>query len=172
MARIEDILKKAKPREHTVRVCIRGDLAGQAERLADELAQASEDWEPADLTDVHPAREIAERLKAVREQARKAEVPFTLRYIGDKAYSDLIAAHPSKNESELFDSATFPRALIAASCVDPVMSEEQATELFETLNQGEIKKLFDAAWDVHNSADLVPFSLAASALLAALGGEK
>ncbi|MER6531154.1 hypothetical protein [Streptomyces sp. NPDC001508] len=171
MARnIADILKQAKPRERTVMVCIRGDLAGEAERLSDELAKVSEDWEPADLTEEHPGRKIAARLKQVRDQAREAEVPFTLRYIGDRAYSDLLAAHPSDKDEELFNSDTFPRALIAASSVDPVMSEDQVTELFEVINEGEIKKLFDAAWDVHNSADTVPFSLAASALLAGLGG--
>jgi hypothetical protein len=171
MASIEDILKQAKPRERTVKVCIAGDIAGELETLQDELARVSSDWEPSDLAEVHPGRELAERMKALREQARAAEVPFTLRYVGDKAYSDLLAAHPADNDNEAFNSATFPRALIAASCTDPVMTEEQAAELFEKLNQGEIKKLFDAAWDVHNAADVVPFSLAASALLAALGGE-
>ncbi|MFD0177301.1 hypothetical protein [Streptomyces rochei] len=171
MASIEDILKQAKPRERTVMVCIRGDLAGEAERLTDELAKVSEDWEPSDLTEEHPGRTIAARLKAVREQTRGAEVPFTLRYIGDRAYSDLLAAHPSGDDSQAFNSDTFPKALVAASCVDPVMTEDQATAQFEKLNQGEIKRLFDAAWDVHNSSEIVPFSLAASALLAALGGE-
>jgi hypothetical protein len=168
---IDAILAQATPRERTVKVCVRGDLAGQADRLAEELAKVSEEWEPADLTDVHPGRKVAAELKAVREQIKAAEVPFVLRYIGDKAYSDLLAAHPSENDNELFN-ADFPKALIAASCVDPVMTEKQAAELFEKLNQGEIKRLFDAAWDVHNSSEIVPFSLAASALLAALGGEK
>jgi len=172
MASIEDILAQATPRERTVKVCIRGDLAGRMEELQDELARTSTDWEPSDLSEVHPGRAIAEEMKALREQVKSAEVPFTLRYIGDKAYSDLLAAHPSENENELFNSETFGRALIAASCVEPVMSEEQAAQLFEKINEGEIKKLFDAAWDVHNSSDMIPFSLAASALLAALGGEK
>jgi len=169
---IEDILAKAKPREKTVMVCIRGDLAGEAERLQDELSRVSEDWEPTDLSEVHPGRAIAEQLKAVHQQVREAEEPFKLRYIGDKAYSDLMAAHPSKDDNEAFDSDAFPRALVAASCVEPVMSEEQVTQLFEVINEGEIKKLFDAAWDVHNSSDVIPFSLAASALLASLIGEK
>lgn len=168
---ITDILAQAKPRERTVKVCIRGDLAGKAEQLSEELAKVSEEWEPADLTDVHPGRKVAAELKQVREQIKAAEVPFTLRYIGDKPYSDLLAAHPGDNDNELFN-ADFPKALIAASCVDPVMTEDQTAELFQTINQGEIKRLFDAAWDVHNSSDIVPFSLAASALLAALGGEK
>ncbi|MFD5795595.1 hypothetical protein ACFWIO_19055 [Streptomyces diastatochromogenes] len=171
MPSIEDILAKAKPRERTVSVCLRGDLAGEAERLSDEISRVSEDWEPSDLADEHPARALSARLKEVRDQARESEVPFTLRYIGDKAYSDLLAAHPGKSDGELFNQDTFPRALIVASCVDPAMNEEQAAKLFEVLNQGEIQKLANAAWDVHTSADLVPFSLAASALLAALGGE-
>lgn len=169
---ISEIIAKAKPRERTVRICIAGDLAGRAEELGEKLARSQEDWEPDSLTDVHPGRAIAEEMREVREQVRAAEVPFTLRYIGDKKYSDLIAAHPSDNDNEMFDDGTFPAALIAASCVEPEMSEEQAHALFEKLNQGEIKKLFDAAWDVHNASDLVPFSLAASALLAALGDEK
>lgn len=167
---IADILAQATPRERTLRVCMRGDLAGQAETLAEDLAKTSEDWQPADLTEVHPARKVAEQLAKVREQMREAEVPFTLRYIGDRAYSDLLAAHPGDNGNELFN-AEFPKALIAAACIDPVMTVEQAGELFEKLNQGGIKRLFDAAWDVHNSAEVVPFSLAASALLAGLGGE-
>lgn len=171
MASIEDILAEATPRERTVKVCIRGDLAGRMEELQDALAQTSTDWEPSGLHDVHPGRALAEEMKTLREQIRAAERPFTLRYIGDKAYSDLMAAHPGTNDSEAFNSETFPRALIAASCVEPVMSEEQAAQLFEKINEGEIKKLFDAAWDVHNSSDMIPFSLAASALLAALGGE-
>jgi hypothetical protein len=171
MASIEDILAEARPRERTVKVCIRGDLAGRMEELQDALAQTSTDWEPSDLSEMHPGRAIAEEMKALREQIHAAERPFTLRYIGDKAYSDLMAAHPSKEADEAFDSETFPRALIAASCVDPVMSEEQAAQLFEKINEGEIKRLFDAAWDVHNSSEMVPFSLLASGLLAALGGE-
>jgi hypothetical protein len=171
MASIDDILKQATPRERTVMVCIRGDLAGEAERLTAELSRTSEDWEPADLTETHPGRELAAQLKAVREQIKAAEVPFLLRYIGDRAYSNLLAAHPSEKDEELFNSVTFPRALIAASSADPVMSEDQVAELFEVINEGEIKKLFDAAWDVHHASDVVPFSLAASALLAGLGGE-
>jgi hypothetical protein len=171
MPSIDDILKQAKRRERTVMVCIRGDLAGEAERLAAEIARTSEDWEPSDLTEEHPGRALAEQLKTVRNQIREAEVPFLLRYIGDRAYSDLLAKHPSDKDEELFDSETFPRALIAASCADPVMTEEQVAELFEVINEGEIKKLFDAAWEVHHASDVVPFSLAASALLAGLGGE-
>ncbi|MDX3746697.1 hypothetical protein [Streptomyces sp. AK08-02] len=174
MPNIEDILKAAKPRERTVRVCVRGDLASEAERLAAELAQVSQEWEPSSLVDEHPGRRIAADLRTAQTAAKAAEEPFVLRFIGDQAYSDLLAAHPSDNERELFDDRTFPTALIVASCVDPKMTPEQAAALFEIVNKGEQKRLFDAAWEVNNdaAADASPFSLAASALLAGLGGEK
>jgi len=168
---IEDILKKARAREKTVHICLAGDLAGEAERLSDELARVSEDWQPADMTDVHPGRKVAADLKAVQEQVKAAQEPFTFRYIGDRAYSDLLAAHPSEKEEELFDEATFKPALIAASCVQPEMTVVDTLRLFEVINEGEIRKLFEAAWEVHHASDIVPFSLAASALLAGLGGE-
>lgn len=172
MPNITEILAQATPRERTVKVCIAGELAGQVEALEAELAQVSEDWQPSDLSEAHPGRKISEEIAQLREKMRAAEVPFLLRYIGDEAYSDLLAAHPSANPQEAFDSQTFPRALIAASCVDPVMTEKQVIDLFKVINQGQIKDLFDAAWDVHNSSSVVPFSLAASALLAALGDAK
>ena len=172
MPSIEDILKQATPRQRTVQVCIRGDLASEVERLTDEVAAAARDWEPESIADEHPGRRIAAELRDAQAAAKAAEVPFTLQFIGDRAYNDLLAAHPSDNASELFDDRTFPKALIAAACTDPQMTAEQAAELFEVINQGEQKKLFDAAWEVHNGADASPFSLAASALLAGLGGDK
>ncbi|MET8982141.1 hypothetical protein ABZX85_41815 [Streptomyces sp. NPDC004539] len=174
MPDITEILKAATPRQRTVQVCVRGDLASEVERLTDELARVTENWEPESIADEHPGRRIAAELKTARDAAKAAEVPFLLRYIGDRAYHDLLAAHPSENANELFDDRTFPKALIAAACVDPKMTAEQAAELFEAVNQGEQKKLFDGAWEVHNDAASTasPFSLAASALLAGLGGEK
>ncbi|MGM9380345.1 hypothetical protein [Streptomyces antibioticus] len=172
MPNIEDILKQAKPRERTVQVCIRGDLASEVERLTDELAAVAGNWQPQSIADEHPGRKIAAELEKARTAAKAAEEAFTLRYIGDRRYHDLLAAHPSGDPNELFDDRTFPKALIVASCVDPQMTAEQAEALFEIVNQGEQKKLFDAAWEVHNGANVSPFSLAASALLAGLGGEK
>ncbi|MFF4246218.1 hypothetical protein ACFYY2_17370 [Streptomyces sp. NPDC001822] len=173
MPDIKALLAKAKPREGSTTVLLDGQTAGEIERLEAELLQVSEDWQPADLTEQHPGRKISEQIAKLRQKAKNSEAVFRFRYIGDEAYSSLLAAHPSKDPQEGFDSVTFPRALIAASAVDPVMSEDDVKALFEVISQGDIKRLFDTVWDVHNSSGLTPFSLAASALLAAAaGGEK
>ncbi|MFB6873765.1 hypothetical protein [Streptomyces sp. NPDC056323] len=170
MPDIKALLAKAKPRERTVKVMLDGQLAGEIERLEAELLEVSGEWEPADLAEEHPGRKISAQIAKLREKARASEAVFLLRNIGDEKYSSLLAEHPSTDPNEGFDSVTFPRALISASCVDPVMTEDDVKALFEVITQGQIKDLFDAAWDVHNSSGLVPFSLAASALLAAAGG--
>jgi hypothetical protein len=172
MADISDILKRAKPRERTVTVCLAGDVAGEVEQLESELARIQEDWEPTGLADANPAHEIARKLQSARERMRAEEAEFRFRALGDGPWSDLLAAHPPQNKEEAFDSSTFPPALIAACCIDPVMTAEQVTELFAVLNQGQIKELFDAAWDANNEATSIPFSLRASAILASLTDEK
>ncbi|MFD6421032.1 hypothetical protein [Streptomyces sp. NPDC060198] len=170
MPDIKALLAKAKPREGSTTILLDGQVAGEIERLEAELLTVSEDWTPSDLTEVSPARKISEQIAKLRKRARASEAVFRFRYVGDEAYSSLLAAHPSKDPAEGFDSVTFPRALIAASAVDPVMTEDDVKALFEVISQGDIKRLFDTAWDVHNASGLVPFSLAASALLAGLAG--
>ncbi|MGW5126680.1 hypothetical protein ACWEQ7_22020 [Streptomyces sp. NPDC004069] len=170
MPDIAEVLARAKPRERTVRVCLAGDLAGEAERLEAEIARVSaEEWEPSSIADRHPGRPLAAQLAEVNRQIHESAVEFRFRYVGDRAYSDLVAAHPSKDPGQAFDSESFPRALIAACCIDPVMTVDQVAELFEVLTQAQIKDLFDAAWDVCNAqVGAVPFSLAVSALLASI----
>jgi hypothetical protein len=170
MPDIKALLAKAKPREGSAKILLDGQIAGEIERLEAELLEVAGDWEPTDLAEQHPGRKISQRLAELREQAKASEAVFRFRYIGDEAYSSLMAAHPSTDPQEGFDNVTFPRALIAKSAIDPVMTEGDVRDLFEVISQGEIKKLFDTVWDVHNSSGLVPFSLAASALLAAAGG--
>ncbi|WP_432136835.1 hypothetical protein [Streptomyces sp. bgisy154] len=169
MTDISDVLKRAKPRERTVELCIAGDVAAEVERLEAELARVSADWRPDSLAANHPGEAIAKKIAAARERMREAEVPFTFRALGAKAWSDLVAQHPAKTEGQAFDPETFSPALLAACCVDPVMTVDQVTELLEVLNTGQVQELVDAAYEVNTESTAVPFSLAASAILASSG---
>lgn len=171
MPDIKEILAKAKPREHTVRICLAGDVAAEVERLEAELSAAS-GWQAESIADQHPGIEIAERIKDARERMTAAEVEFTFRALGAKAWSDLVAQHPGKTDDEAWDAETLAPALVAACAVDPAMTQPEVDELFEALNVGQRQQLIDAAWQVNGEATSVPFSLHASAILASHTGGK
>ncbi|MFB6977685.1 hypothetical protein [Streptomyces scopuliridis] len=172
MPDITEILKRAKPREKSVFMCLAGDLIAEVDRLERELAGLSDTWRAESLASSNPAEKIAKKIKAVREQMKEAETEFRFRAVGDKAWSDLVAAHPSANKNEGWDPATFPKALVSACCVDPVMTPEQAEQLFEVLNEGQRTELMQGAYDVNAEATSIPFSVSASGILAGLGGGK
>jgi hypothetical protein len=175
MADITDILKRAKARETTVTVCLAGDLAAEAERLEAELAAATQEaWGAPSLAAATPgpSQAIAKRIEAVRKKMAASEVVITLRALGYRAWSDLVAAHPSPKDDQAFDPETFSPALVAACAVDPAMTPEQASQLFEVLNQGQVKAVIDAAFEVNSEPTAVPFSVAASAILASRTDEK
>ncbi|CBG73141.1 hypothetical protein SCAB_61201 [Streptomyces scabiei 87.22] len=171
MPDIKDILAKAKPREHTVPICLAGDVAAEVERLEAELA-ATSSWQQQSLAEANPGIEIAEKIKDARERMAAAEVPFTFRALGAKAWSDLVAEHPGKTPEEAWDDETLAPALVAACAIDPVMTPEDVDALFETLNLGQRQELINAAWSVNSEGTSVPFALHASAILASHTGGK
>ncbi len=171
MPDIKDILAQATPREHTVRICLAGDVAAEVERLEADLA-ATSSWQQQSLAEANPGIEIAERIKDARERMQAAEVPFTFRALGDKAWSDLVAEHPGKTPDEAWDDETLAPALVAACAIDPVMTPKDVDALFETLNLGQRQELINAAWSVNSEGTSVPFALHASAILASHTGGK
>lgn len=174
MADIEALLKKAKARETTVPVYLAGDLVAEIERLERQLAEAgSAQWRADSLADTNPTRAIAEKIEAARKRLKASEVEFRFRALPDAQWSDLLAAHPPKDpERETFNTDTFPRALIAACAIDPVMNPEQVDRLFGVLNQGQRNDLFNGAFQVNTEGTNLPFSVSASAILGALGDGK
>lgn len=172
MPDISDILKRAKPREKSVFLNLAGDEVAEVERLERQMAELSDTWQPDSLAGGNPHAKLAKQIKAARDRMAKAEVEFRLRALGDKAWSDLIAAHPSKNKGEAWDPETFPKALVATCCVDPVMTVDQAEELFEVLNEGQRAELCQGAYDVNAEATSIPFSVSASGILNSLTAGK
>ncbi len=157
----EDILAAAKLPEHTVRVCLRGDLAAEHERLENELA-ALGDWEPSSMADEDPRRPLAEAIRAVEAEMTDSTETFVFRALGQRKYRALMDAHPDPKGEGAFDSATFPQALIAASCIEPEMDAVDVERLFDVLNAGQVETLFMGAYIVNEGPTQVPFSKAAS----------
>lgn len=168
MADISQILKAAKKRQRSVFLCLAGDKVAELARLEHQLAGLGKAWEPASIADADPRTELAKKVAAARKAVRAAETEFVFEALGDREWSDLLAAHPSEDEKQLWDPETFGPALIASCSVDPVMSPEQVLELFEVLNAAQRDELWRGAYEVNTEAPGIPFSLTESGILDSL----
>lgn len=159
---IEEILAAARPREAEVSLCLAGDLAADADRLAAEIDRIGS-VPRTSLADVDPRTALVAELEKVHAKMRANSAVFRFRALSRKDYSDLLAAHQSRDATkEAWNLDTFPPALIAASCIEPAMTVEQAEDLFSRINQNGRDLLWSAAWRANTGEVRVPFSLAAS----------
>lgn len=159
MSAIDDLLAKVKPATASVRVCLRGDLLGDLDLINDDLDQYDE-WEPSSMSDPDPRTELKARKAELEAQMRAESAVFRFRSIGDKAWSDLLAAHPprkGKEEDENWDPTTFPTALIAVSAVEPVMTVEQAGKLMDGFTLNQRNTVMAAAYSANVRGVDVPF---------------
>jgi hypothetical protein len=98
------------------------------------------------------------------EDGDKTEVTLKYRAIGAKEYDKLVAKHPPKTEQRAegasFNMDTFAPALIAACCVEPEMSREDAQALWdsEDWSRGDLMVLFRNAVELNNRGIDIPFS--------------
>lgn len=159
----DEILALAKPRETVVTICLAGDLAAEADRITAALDALDRPRPGASLADGAGRGQLLSELEEVRELMKSAEVPFRFRAMGDKAWSDLIAAHPSTNPGQDFDPQSMQPHLIAQSSLQPAMSLEQVQQLLDKLNEAQRDELFGAAWRANRASVSVPTSRAVSA---------
>lgn len=167
MTTIDDILGQIKLPERIYELCIRADLRGQWEQAEKDLAAAEADTRDS-LAGIGAAgKAAAKRVRELETQMAEQTIPITLRALTHKALSDLQAAHPpreDKNET-VFNTETFGVALLAASAVDPAMSEEKAGQLIDRLTHGQWDDLFNTMWSLNRGSVDVPKSRRASAAL-------
>lgn len=159
MSAIEDLLKQVKPATASVRVCLRGDLLGDLDLVNDDLEQY-DGWEPSSMSDPDPRTDLKARKAELEAQMRAESAVFRFKAIGDKAWSDLLAAHPpreGKEEEENWDATTFPTALLAASAVEPAMTIEQAGQLMDGLTLNQRNTLFGASMSACVREVSIPF---------------
>lgn len=166
MSTIEEVRARLKPVQAEAHVCLDGSLFRERDQINEELDQFRA-WEPSTLSDVDPRKPLQEALADVEKRMRDETVPFVFRSIGDKASSDLLAAHPSPKDDKgeerfAFNPATYPVALCAAASMDPLMSVADVEFLFDGLNLNGRNKLFNAAYSANNRSIDVPFLSPAS----------
>lgn len=167
---MQDILARTKPVLAEATICLDGELLLEHDRISTEL-DGMAGWESSSLSDVDPRIEVRSRLADLEQRIRAASQTFLFRSVGDKTNSDLLAAHPSPKNDQgeplyAFDPTTYPVALIAASAVEPVMTTQEAEQLFDVLNLDQRNQLFGAAFRANQRSVDIPFSSSVSAKVA------
>jgi hypothetical protein len=167
------------PVEASVRVCLRGDLVAEVERLEQQLREDRRADDRENRTPLAP--QTAQRILDLQDQARASEVEFTFRALGRRAYSDLLAAHAPTDEQQQeaaghgisldWNPETFPPALAAASCSAPAdMAGQDAwwRAKYDAWSVGQWTKAWRTIIAVNAGVvEVGPKSVTASAALAA-----
>ena len=104
-------------------------------------------------------RDLAEATTAADDDA----IVFVFEALSGVEFEALKLAHPTMDKERMFDTTTFPPALLAASCLgagdQDGLTNAEATELWDTFSAGDCEQLYGAAWGVTNTAHLRPFSV-------------
>lgn len=178
---VKELIRAAKLPEKAVPICLHADLVAEVEAAERELADAQR--HPADsLAAGGKARQVAERIEALRQQMFDHTVDFRLRALARPAWRALMEGHaPRKDDKGQVDErdkyvgvnvSTFFDALVRASVVEPELDvEDWRLLLDERLTDRQFDQLADAAWSLNRRDVDIPFSLAASRMLQSSGPE-
>jgi hypothetical protein len=156
-------------RSDSVKVCLRADLIAHHTELDIELNRARTSAEK---------QRIAKRVTKLEAEIEAAQQEFKFEGLAAREYADLRRAHLPTNLQLAGDQQldhnpeTFPPALVAASCVEPELSFEDAEKIMKSkkVDFSEWQKLFGCALGVNLEVAMPPKSLLATAILSRNGG--
>lgn len=173
MADINEIFSSVKPRQQTIRVCMRGDLIDTQRGLERELQEVRREDERRNRKPQAPA--IAKKIEALQKEAEEHTFEFVFQAIGQRKWNDLIAKNPPTAEQKKlakqngdridFDLEKFPIKAIAATAVSPEMTVEDVTKLYDVLNYSQWNLLWTACVEANVGDSSVPKSMLASQTL-------
>lgn len=162
MARLRE---KKKAVSRTVAIICDYEVADRYQAAVKRLQDAHRAAERSkdDRTALAAVADAEEALEALSDEAEEASEDFTFRGIGRQGFERLIDTHePTKDQrakarkenAEIqWNPETFPQALVAASLVEPDLTEEEVHEIWDSdeWNQAELLELFSAALEVNTT---------------------
>lgn len=169
---IEALIDGAQLPRTTATLCLRADLVAQWEKLHAQWRTAAE--EAPSLGEKSPKAVLGEQLKALGDDMTAHQVTFTFEALPAVDYSTLIAKFPPLGDDKTrfrWNEAAFRPALIAASVIDPKMTEEQCQRLLTKLSAGQTKTLYQAALIANEGEADIPFEGAVYAESPSSGGQ-
>lgn len=179
MSDLDEWLSQGDRPEATVPICLVGDLAARHQAKTEELLAALAD--PHRSLENPTADALAAEVEALKQQMDGHTRVLTLRALpvtesdGVPSYLDLQVAHPPrKDEIDQrvgYNRATFLPALVKASTVDPVLSDEQWATLLSKLSSRQWDELWVTAQQLNRQDFQSPKSLGISERMPGSGGK-
>ncbi len=159
-----DIIKKKRGVTKLVPIQLDGDVATRIAILKGEHAAAL--IYDRDHNEDDTAPKVQDKIDSLEEVSRDTEQVFIFKSIGAPAYDELLSQsenQPTEEQKKAgadFNSDHFPAALVAASCIDPEITLEQALTIFNDpeWNGAELQRLFFGALGVNTELADIPLS--------------
>jgi hypothetical protein len=178
VGKVSEILAGRKPRVKSIRLILDGTAENELERVRTELSNAKRLDKEAEgmetLSSASLVPDAEERYKEIEAGILEGAVVFTFKAVGRKTLETIRAEHPpTEDQWEIyrerskanplvqpptFDPDGIAPQLIQAALVDPELSLEEATQLWDELSDGEAAQIYDAAWEVSMEAASIPLS--------------
>lgn len=148
-----------KPRTTTVWLPIDAEVLDRIEDLERDLRIATGDDEREHRVPKAPAIKAELEALRVEAEAETAAVAFKFGELPRKQWRDLIDTHRSEDPARRWDENTFAPAAIAASCLEPQISADEAQTIWDEWGTSHGYVLFSAAVMVNEETPKVPFSV-------------
>jgi hypothetical protein len=159
---IEDLLGKVKRPVRSTRVCLDGELWARHDELSQQIDALRAEAGPVRMGDTSGVAALRKELSDVERAMQAAEVEFKFQGLSSYKRDEIIARFPAK-DGRGWDTTAGAHALFAAASIEPVMDEDQAKRLVESIDHGATAKLFTCAWSATEGSADVPFFGRASA---------
>lgn len=172
-----EILRLKKPNEKSCMIVLDPSLQHELDEVEAELEMLDRNQNRINRTGGSLADDTNKRIEELlskyadlEEQAEDVTVEFRFQDIGRRRYDELVHKHPPTDEEKKeykdaggegvlpYSFNTFPPALVAATSLEPKITEVEATEMFSTWSEGDLEHIFNTALLVCKEPSSVPKS--------------
>ncbi len=183
MGKVSEILGKRTPRSKTIRLLLDGAAQDELERARTELRNAKRLDKEADesgtgtLATASLVPDAEKRYAEIEGSILEDSAIFTFKAVSRRKLREIREEHPPTAEQwdiyrerakanplvqpPTFDPDGIAPQLIEAALVEPELTLEEATELWDELSDGEAAQIYDASWEVSMEAASIPLSATA-----------
>jgi hypothetical protein len=163
---MEEIMSVKKPTQRSTRICLRPDLVEELNNLHAKNFDRSSRFKS--LAEAPPDTRYQEAIEALQAEIEEATVTFVFQGVGRRNFELMMQAHPPTDEQQerhkadtgedlVWNTDTFPPALVAASSLTPKISKEEAVKIFEDWDGPDLLDIFNAAFAANQSKVNAPF---------------